>query len=85
MPGNMENMAKSSSRAAKPQRGRPVAEIPLNERILVRFDKATRAALDEFVRLQGHGAAATAIRMVVIDRLRKEGLLGREKKKAGEI
>ena len=65
-------MAKDSPKRG---RGRPEAVVPLGERVMVRFDERTREALNEFVRRNGHGAASTAIRVLVTERLRKDGLL----------
>jgi hypothetical protein len=59
----------------KRSRGRPRIDTPLGERVLVRFDDITRKALDEYVRRTGVGADSTAVRMIVIEKLRAEGLL----------
>jgi hypothetical protein len=64
-------MAKTAGRG----KGRPKADVPLDERILVRFDKTTRQALEEYSKRTGAGAAATAVRMVVIEKLRADGFL----------
>lgn len=65
-------MAKKTN---KRERGRPEAENPLSERVLCRLDRETKEALDSYVSRAGLGAASTAIRVIVIERLRKEGML----------
>ena len=55
--------------------GRPPADDPLSERVLVRMNVATREALRAYVKRTGQGEAATAMRMILIERLRAEGLL----------
>lgn len=59
----------------KRERGRPTADNPLSERVLVRMDARTKEALGEFARRSGAAADATALRIIAIERLRQEGLL----------
>ncbi len=62
--------------AKRPQRvGRPESDNPLGERRLVRFDKKTDDALVRYANKSGIRAVSTAIRTIVIDRLRDEGVL----------
>jgi hypothetical protein len=65
-------MAKKPS---KRERGRPLADNPKDQRVLVRFDAATREALGSYVIRSGLDAVATAVRVIVTERLRKDGLL----------
>lgn len=66
-------MAKSKSPPAR--RGRPPKDDALGDRVLVRFDSKTKGALDQYVKRSGAGGAATAIRIIVTEKLRDEGLL----------
>lgn len=66
-------MAKSRPATRRP--GRPPKDVQLDEKIMVRFDTPTREALDEYARTSGAGAAAVAVRMIVTEKLRGEGLL----------
>jgi hypothetical protein len=60
---------------SKAPRGRPETENPLGERRLVRFDKKTDLALVKYAARSGIGAISTAIRAIVVQKLREEGLL----------
>ena len=71
MPCYSHGMAKQTKR----ERGRPKQDVTLEERVMCRFDKPTREALEEYTHRHGAGAAATAVRMIVVEKLRAEGLL----------
>jgi hypothetical protein len=64
-------MAKQANR----KRGRPRQDVSLDERVMCRLDKPTRSALEKYVERHGAGAAATAVRMILVEKLRGEGLL----------
>jgi hypothetical protein len=59
----------------KPKRGRPAAETPLTVRVLVRFDKATGEALAKYSKQSGIASDSTAARVLVVDGLKRAGLL----------
>lgn len=71
----MARYAGGMAKKTKRERGRPEAENPLSERVLCRLDRQTKDALDAYVAKAGLGAASTAIRVILMERLRKEGML----------
>jgi hypothetical protein len=54
--------------------GRPESETPLDARVMVRFDGKARGALGTFGRRFGLSPSA-AVRLIVMERLRGDGLL----------
>lgn len=57
------------------KRGRPKSPNRMEARILVRLDSKTLASLGEHARRTGVGAESTAARIIIVEKLRKEGLL----------
>jgi hypothetical protein len=66
-------MAKKTP-ATQRQRGRPVSENPLDNRVMVRLDDSARVALESYAR-RATIDKSTAARMIIVERLRREGLL----------
>lgn len=69
------NNVSMPKKTEKRPRGRPVVDDSMDERVLVRMNSDTKVALDSFVKRGGYGGAATAIRIIVVERLRSEALL----------
>lgn len=47
----------------------------MSDRILVRIDSRIKTALNEFAQQSGAGAESTAARIIIVERLKAEGLL----------
>lgn len=64
-----------SKSTPKRSRGRPPLDDSLGERVLVRLDKPTKAALQSYAAQTGAVAEATAVRMILVEKLRGMGFL----------